>query len=151
MTCYATYDQGVKVGIWTYWNEKEITMREALNDAISEEMELDGDVFLLGEEVAEYDGAYKVTQGLLNKFGSEFWTEELSFPVKGCEPIKQAIFLLKAFLYSFIISTLVLPISVMIAPSFLFLEIFLKIDLYLLTGAHIIIKSAFLRYLKLLS
>ena len=53
------------------WNEKEITMREALNDAIAEEMELDKDVFLLGEEVAEYDGAYKVTQGLLDKFGSE--------------------------------------------------------------------------------
>ena len=53
------------------WNEKEITMREALNNAIAEEMELDKDVFLLGEEVAEYDGAYKVTQGLLDKFGSE--------------------------------------------------------------------------------
>ncbi len=83
---------------------------------------------------------------LLNKV-----TDELSFPVKGCEPTKQPIFLLKAFLYSLIISTLVLPISVMIAPSFLFLEIFLKIDLYLLTGAHMIIKSAFSRYLKLLS
>ena len=53
------------------WNEKEITMREALNNAIAEEMELDKDVFLLGEEVAEYDGAYKVTQGLLDKFGSK--------------------------------------------------------------------------------
>ena len=53
------------------WNENEITMREALNNAIAEEMELDKDVFLLGEEVAEYDGAYKVTQGLLDKFGSE--------------------------------------------------------------------------------
>ena len=53
------------------WNEKEITMREALNNAIAEEMELDEDVFLLGEEVAEYDGAYKVTQGLLDKFGSK--------------------------------------------------------------------------------
>ena len=46
-------------------------MREALNDAIAEEMDLDKDVFLLGEEVAEYDGAYKVTQGLLDKFGSK--------------------------------------------------------------------------------
>ncbi len=53
------------------WTEIEITMREALNNAISEEMELDEDVFLLGEEVAEYDGAYKVTQGLLDKFGSK--------------------------------------------------------------------------------
>jgi pyruvate dehydrogenase E1 component beta subunit len=53
------------------WNEIEITMREALNNAIAEEMKLDEDVFLLGEEVAEYDGAYKVTQGLLDKFGSK--------------------------------------------------------------------------------
>ncbi len=53
------------------WSEKEITMREALNQAIEEEMIFDKDVFLLGEEVAEYDGAYKVTQGLLDKFGSK--------------------------------------------------------------------------------
>ena len=53
------------------WTEVEITMREALNQAIEEEMILDKDVFLLGEEVAEYDGAYKVTQGLLDKFGSK--------------------------------------------------------------------------------
>ena len=53
------------------WFEKEITMREALNQAIEEEMILEKDVFLLGEEVAEYDGAYKVTQGLLDKFGSK--------------------------------------------------------------------------------
>ena len=53
------------------WTEVEITMREALNQAIEEEMNKDEDVFLLGEEVAEYDGAYKVTQGLLEKFGSK--------------------------------------------------------------------------------
>ncbi|MAV83060.1 MAG: pyruvate dehydrogenase complex E1 component subunit beta, partial [Pelagibacteraceae bacterium] len=53
------------------WKEKEITMREALNSAISEEMENDKDIFLLGEEVAEYDGAYKVTQDLLKKFGNK--------------------------------------------------------------------------------
>ena len=53
------------------WTEVEITMREALNQAIEEEMNRDEDVFLLGEEVAEYDGAYKVTQGLLEKFGSK--------------------------------------------------------------------------------
>ena len=52
------------------WTEVEITMREALNQAIEEEMTLDKDVFLLGEEVAEYNGAYKVTQGLLDKFGN---------------------------------------------------------------------------------
>ena len=51
------------------WTEVEITMREALNQAIEEEMTKDEDIFLLGEEVAEYDGAYKVTQGLLDKFG----------------------------------------------------------------------------------
>ena len=53
------------------WTEVEITMREALNQAIDEEMVLDKDVFLLGEEVAEYDGAYKITQGLLDKFGDK--------------------------------------------------------------------------------
>ncbi|HET9716397.1 MAG TPA: pyruvate dehydrogenase complex E1 component subunit beta [Pseudolabrys sp.] len=46
-----------------------ITMREALRDAMAEEMRRDKDVFILGEEVAEYQGAYKVTQGLLQEFG----------------------------------------------------------------------------------
>jgi pyruvate dehydrogenase E1 component beta subunit len=46
-----------------------ITYREALNQALSEEMERDDRVFLMGEEVAEYNGAYKVSQGLLEKFG----------------------------------------------------------------------------------
>ena len=46
-----------------------LTYREALNQALSEEMERDERVFLMGEEVAEYDGAYKVSQGLLKKFG----------------------------------------------------------------------------------
>ena len=53
------------------WTEVEITMREALNQVIVEEMNRDKDVFLLGEEVAEYNGAYKVTQGLLDKFGKK--------------------------------------------------------------------------------
>ncbi len=44
-------------------------MREALRDAMAEEMRRDGDVFVMGEEVAEYQGAYKVTQGLLQEFG----------------------------------------------------------------------------------
>ncbi|AKK19927.1 pyruvate dehydrogenase complex E1 component subunit beta [Candidatus Liberibacter africanus] len=48
-----------------------ITVREALRDAIAEEMRRDKDVFIMGEEVAEYQGAYKVTQGLLKEFGSE--------------------------------------------------------------------------------
>jgi len=50
---------------------KKITVREALRDAILEEMESDEDVFIMGEEVAEYEGAYKVTQGLLEKFGDK--------------------------------------------------------------------------------
>ncbi|RMD66139.1 MAG: pyruvate dehydrogenase complex E1 component subunit beta, partial [Planctomycetota bacterium] len=47
----------------------KITYREALNQAMCEEMERDQDVFLMGEEVAEYNGAYKVSQGMLDKFG----------------------------------------------------------------------------------
>ena len=45
------------------------TVREALRDAMAEEMRTDGRVFVMGEEVAEYQGAYKVTQGLLDEFG----------------------------------------------------------------------------------
>lgn len=47
----------------------EITYREALNQALKEEMAKDDAVFLMGEEVAEYDGAYKVSRGLLKEFG----------------------------------------------------------------------------------
>src|ERR1041384_5341826 len=47
-----------------------MTMREALRDAMAEEMRRDADVFIMGEEVAEYQGAYKVTQGLLQEFGA---------------------------------------------------------------------------------
>ena len=46
-----------------------MTMREALRDAMAEEMRKDGNVFVMGEEVAEYQGAYKITQGLLQEFG----------------------------------------------------------------------------------
>jgi pyruvate dehydrogenase E1 component beta subunit len=48
-----------------------MTMREALRDAMAEEMRRDRDVFVMGEEVAEYQGAYKVTQGLLQEFGAK--------------------------------------------------------------------------------
>jgi pyruvate dehydrogenase E1 component beta subunit len=48
-----------------------MTVREALRDAMAEEMRRDKDVFVMGEEVAEYQGAYKVTQGLLQEFGPE--------------------------------------------------------------------------------
>ncbi|KRE05927.1 pyruvate dehydrogenase [Bosea sp. Root381] len=47
----------------------QMTVREALRDAMAEEMRRSGDVFVMGEEVAEYQGAYKVTQGLLQEFG----------------------------------------------------------------------------------
>jgi pyruvate dehydrogenase E1 component beta subunit len=47
-----------------------MTVREALRDAMAEEMRRDPDVFVIGEEVAEYQGAYKVTQGLLQEFGA---------------------------------------------------------------------------------
>ncbi|MBW9087568.1 pyruvate dehydrogenase complex E1 component subunit beta [Rhizobium wenxiniae] len=47
------------------------TVREALRDAMAEEMRRDGDVFVMGEEVAEYQGAYKITQGLLQEFGAK--------------------------------------------------------------------------------
>jgi len=50
---------------------KKISVREALRDAILEEMVADKDVFIMGEEVAQYEGAYKVTQGLLEKFGDK--------------------------------------------------------------------------------
>jgi len=47
------------------------TVREALRDAMAEEMRADGNVFVMGEEVAQYQGAYKVTQGLLDEFGEK--------------------------------------------------------------------------------
>src|SRR4029453_1006374 len=47
----------------------EIQFREALNQAMTEEMDRDENVFLMGEEVAQYDGAYKVSQGMLKRFG----------------------------------------------------------------------------------
>ena len=48
----------------------ELAYRDALNQALAEEMARDPRVFLMGEEVARYDGAYKVSKGLLDKFGS---------------------------------------------------------------------------------
>jgi len=48
-----------------------MTVREALRDAMAEEMRRDSDVFVMGEEVAEYQGAYKITQGLLEEFGAK--------------------------------------------------------------------------------
>ncbi len=48
---------------------KKLSLRDALRDAMAEEMRRDGDVFLMGEEVAQYQGAYKVSRGLLEEFG----------------------------------------------------------------------------------
>ena len=48
-----------------------LTFREALGQAMDEEMAKDPNIFIMGEEVAEYDGAYKVTKGLLAKYGPE--------------------------------------------------------------------------------
>jgi pyruvate dehydrogenase E1 component beta subunit len=50
---------------------KEMTVREALNEALAEELEQNPKVFVLGEEVAQYNGAYKVTKGLLDRFGDQ--------------------------------------------------------------------------------
>src|SRR5689334_23919033 len=50
---------------------RKIRFREALREAMSEEMRRDPSVFLMGEEVAEYDGAYKVSQGMLAEFGEK--------------------------------------------------------------------------------
>jgi pyruvate dehydrogenase E1 component beta subunit len=48
-----------------------IQFREALREAMNEEMRRDKDIFLMGEEVAEYNGAYKVSQGMLDEFGEK--------------------------------------------------------------------------------
>ena len=48
---------------------REIQFREALREAINEEMRKNEKIFLMGEEVAEYNGAYKVSQGMLDEFG----------------------------------------------------------------------------------
>lgn len=50
---------------------REIALRDALNEAMSEEMRRDETVFLMGEEVAEYNGAYKVSKGMLDEFGAK--------------------------------------------------------------------------------
>ena len=50
---------------------RELSIREALNEALAEEMTRDDRVFLVGEEVGYYDGAYKVSRGLLEKFGEK--------------------------------------------------------------------------------
>jgi len=57
----------------------KLSFREALNQAIKQEMQEDPDVFVMGEEVAEYDGAYKITKGLLDLFGAKrVWDSPIS-------------------------------------------------------------------------
>ena len=58
-----------KPAVLTGTNMATVTVREALRDAMAEEMRRDSRVFVMGEEVAQYQGAYKVTQGLLDEFG----------------------------------------------------------------------------------
>ncbi|KAJ3271669.1 pyruvate dehydrogenase E1, beta subunit [Terramyces sp. JEL0728] len=60
-----------KFHIRHYSTPNQLTVREALNQAMEEEMRKDDKIFLLGEEVAQYNGAYKVSKGLLEKFGPQ--------------------------------------------------------------------------------
>ena len=65
--------QVAETEVETEWsgNSTSLTVRESIRDAMAEEMRRDENVFIMGEEVAEYQGAYKVTQGLLEEFGSK--------------------------------------------------------------------------------
>ncbi|XP_051148068.1 pyruvate dehydrogenase E1 component subunit beta-1, mitochondrial-like isoform X1 [Andrographis paniculata] len=66
-------EQGIRVFASRAFSSanKELTVREALNSALDEEMSADPKVFLMGEEVGEYQGAYKISKGLLEKYGPE--------------------------------------------------------------------------------
>ncbi len=55
----------------SFTDTQELTVRDSLRDAMAEEMRREKDVYLMGEEVAEYQGAYKVSQGLLDEFGAD--------------------------------------------------------------------------------
>ena len=60
-----------KIHKFCFSQVRKVTNREAINTAMLEEMQLNKKVFLIGEEVAQYDGAYKISKGLLDKFGPE--------------------------------------------------------------------------------
>ncbi|KAL0298123.1 UNVERIFIED_CONTAM: Pyruvate dehydrogenase E1 component subunit beta-1, mitochondrial [Sesamum calycinum] len=66
-------EQGIRVVASRAFSSsgKEMTVREALNSALDEEMSADPKVFIMGEEVGEYQGAYKISKGLLDKYGPE--------------------------------------------------------------------------------
>ncbi|KAF6137964.1 hypothetical protein GIB67_041837 [Kingdonia uniflora] len=69
---YHTMIRPVVFGARSYASSgKEMTVRDALNSALDEEMSADPKVFIMGEEVGEYQGAYKITKGLLDKYGPE--------------------------------------------------------------------------------
>lgn len=63
--------RGLGEGRRAFASKSTMTVRDALNSAIDEEMARDGDVFILGEEVAQYQGAYKITKGLWEKYGDK--------------------------------------------------------------------------------
>ncbi len=67
----AVKSQPVATALPTGTEMVKVTLREALRDAMAEEMRADDRVFVMGEEVAQYQGAYKVTQGLLDEFGDK--------------------------------------------------------------------------------
>ncbi|CAD6240242.1 unnamed protein product [Miscanthus lutarioriparius] len=67
MAPYSTYAGGVN----SVLTRCQITVREALNTALDEEMSADPSVFLMGEEVGEYQGAYKISKCLLDKYGPD--------------------------------------------------------------------------------
>jgi len=69
--CFARAPAGLLEGRRAFSTKGTMTVRDALNSAIDEEMSRDGDVFILGEEVAQYQGAYKITKGLWEKYGDK--------------------------------------------------------------------------------
>ncbi|CAA0827185.1 Delta-1-pyrroline-5-carboxylate dehydrogenase 12A1- mitochondrial [Striga hermonthica] len=70
---FYSLEQGIRsIALRTFSSSaKETTLRDALNSTLDEEMSADPKVFLMGEEVGEYQGAYKISKGLLNKYGPE--------------------------------------------------------------------------------
>lgn len=62
--------RNLAISSWRFASQK-ITNREALNKALEEELHHNPNAFIIGEEVAQYNGAYKITKGLLEKFGSD--------------------------------------------------------------------------------
>ena len=73
MAMFATLRRGPRLAarhVRSFSSASQMTVREALNSAMFDEMNRDPNVFVIGEEVAQYEGAYKITKGLLKEFGS---------------------------------------------------------------------------------